>query len=153
MISSFVNVLLSVFIVIHLLRVPSMSCMILPSSFLMKHWPIVSAAMCLSSVSADVIFRAKRAFRMEHALLEWGYPNRFHPSYASEGSFLESNTRDRFLLAESAIFPIMSKRCTLTWYILTVINWVTPSATIKKRSSAVLAKGSATTLSTVKFDW
>ena len=34
----------------------------------MKHWPIVSAAMDLSSVSADVIYRATRVSRMEHAL-------------------------------------------------------------------------------------
>ena len=82
---------------------------------------------------------------MEHALLEWSYLSRFHPSYASAGSFLESNTRDRFLLAESAIFPIMSQRCALTWYALTVTNWVTPSATVKKKSSAVFAKRTATT--------
>ena len=79
------------------------------------------------------------------ALLEWSYLSRFHPSYASAGSFLESNTRDRFLLAESAIFPIMSQRCALTWYALTVTNWVTPSVTVKKKSSAVFAKRTANT--------
>ena len=68
-ISSFVNLLLSVVIVIHLLRVPLLSCMILPSSFLMKHWPIVSAVMDLPSVSADVIYRTMRASIMEHGVV------------------------------------------------------------------------------------
>ena len=71
--------------------------------------------------------------------------SRFHPFYASAGNFLESNTRDRFLLTESAIFPIMSQRCALTWYALTVTNWATPSVTVKKKSSAVFAKRTATT--------
>ena len=39
----------------------------------------------------------------------------------------------------------MSQRCALTWYALTVTNWVTPSVTVKKRSSAVFAKRTATT--------
>ena len=88
---------------------------------------------------------------MEHALSEWSYLIRFHPSYAWARSFLASNTRDRFLLAESAIFPIMSQRSAPTWYALTVNNWVTPSGTVKKRSSAVFAKRMATTLSIVNY--
>ena len=88
---------------------------------------------------------------MEHALSEWSYLIRFHPSYAWARSFLASNTRDRLLLAESAIFPIMSQRSAPTWYALTVNNWVTPSATVKKRSSAVFAKRTATTLSIVNY--
>ena len=35
----------------------------------MKHWPIVSAAMDLSSVSADVIYRAMRASVMEYGVV------------------------------------------------------------------------------------
>lgn len=71
-----------------------------------------------------------------------------HLSYASAG---ESNTRERFLPEGSGIFPIMSQKCAPTWYALTAINWVTPSATVKKRPSAVFAKRTATTLSIVIY--
>ena len=89
-----------------------------------------------------------RASRMEYALLECNYPNRsILPTLRQE-----SQTRGKgSYLKEVVSSRSCRKNVPQRWYALTAINWVTPSATVKKRPSAVFAKRTATTLSIVIY--